>query len=288
MESIQVNNYDFHYVEEGEGNPVILVHGSISDYRTWEYQIKPFANQFHVYALCRRYHYPWNSDEEISDYSVPLHARDLSAFIDALDLESVNFVGSSYGAYSSLIAAMENPEIVQTLVLCEPPIIPLLVSNMNNPLHIASLLLRDFSTGKSFVKFGAKAVSPAKKKLRNGEYEEAVRLFTDGVLGEGEFDQQPKDAQKSFIDNAPALKAELLGPGFPELKKEKITHLNIPTLLVNGENSPTFFGTISDKLHDLIPESEKVVIPEVSHNMHAAKPEIFNETVLDFLNRCNS
>lgn len=287
MESIRANNYDFHYVEEGEGKPVILVHGSISDYRTWEYQMKPFAKQFHVFALCRRYHYPWNSDEEISDYSVPLHARDLSDFIDALGLDKVILVGSSYGAYASLMAATENPDQVKSLVLCEPPIIPLLVSNMKNPLQIASLLFRDFPTGKSFVQFGAKAASPAKKTFRNGEYEEAVRLFTDGVLGEGGFDKQPKDAQESFVDNAPALKAELMGPGFPRFEKEKVTQLNIPTLLISGENSPRFFVAISEKLHDLIPESELVVIPEVSHNMHAAKPEVFNETVLNFLQENN-
>lgn len=284
MKTIQTNNYDFHYVENGEGNPVILVHGSITDHRTWNYQIDPCSKQFHVFAYNRRYHHPWNSDKEITDYDVPLHANDLKAFIEALNLEKVNLVGSSYGAYASLMVAMEDPGLVHSLVLCEPPVIPLLVSNMNNPVQILSLLFRDYPTGKSLIKFGAKAASPAKKRFRKGDDEEAVGLFANGVLGEGGFENLPEEIQSRIVANAPALKAELLGPGFPEFSKEEASKMSIPTLLVSGENSPRFFRTISDKINDLLPNSNYFVIPRVSHNMHVANPEMFNKKVLEFLN----
>lgn len=287
MKTIQTNNYDFHYTEKGEGNAVILVHGSITDHRTWNYQIDPFSKQFHVFAYNRRYHHPWNSDEDVSDYDVPLHANDLTAFIETLDFEKVNLVGSSYGAYTGLTVTMENPGLVNSLVLCEPPVIPLLVSNMNNPLQILSLLFRDYPTGKSFLKFGMKAISPAKKQLRKGDDEEAVRLFANGVFGEGGFENLPEEIQSRIVANAPALKAELLGPGFPGFSKEEASEMNIPVLLVSGENSPRFFRTISDKLHNLLPNSKYFVIPGVSHKMHVANPEMFNEKVLEFLNNHN-
>jgi pimeloyl-ACP methyl ester carboxylesterase len=79
-----------------------------------------------------------------------------------------------------------------------------------------------------------------------------------------------------------------LGPGFPEFSKEEVSKITIPALLVSGENSPRFFKTISDKLHDLLPNSTYFVIPGVSHNMHVADPEVFNEKVLEFLNIHNS
>lgn len=285
MESVQANNYSFHYIEEGAGEPLIFVHGSINDYRTWKNQIGPFAEHFKVIAYSRRYHYPNNSEIDTSDYTVTQHSNDLIAFIKALDLPSVNIVGSSYGAYAGLLTAVEHPERVKTLVMGEPPVIPLLISNMNNPLQILSLLIRDYATGKSFLKFGMKAHSPAQKQLRKGNLKDGVRLFANGVLGEGGFKKLPEFGKEHMFDNGPALKAELLGPGFPEFPKEDISKLQTPTLLLYGKNSPTFFHAISDRLYDLLPNAQRMIFTDASHDMHVENWKTYNQEVLNFLLR---
>ncbi len=288
MKTIQLNNYDFSYVEEGKGSPVILIHGSISDYRTWENQMAPFAKHFHVIAYSRRYHYPYDSAEADSDYTVPQHAKDLAGFIKELNVGSVHLIGSSYGAYVGLLTAIKNPALVKTLVLGEPPVIPLLVSDVDNPFQALSLMIRDFSTGKSFLKFGIKSMNPAKKQLGKGNIEEGVRLFANGVLGEGGYEQLPKDAKAKIMDNTTALKGELLGPGFPdEFPKKEANNLQIPALLVCAEKSPKFFHSISEKLFKLLPNGQQVVIPDASHDMHGENPEAYNEKVLEFLLKHN-
>jgi len=288
MKTIQTNNYTFSYVEDGEGSPVIFIHGSLNDYRTWENQMEAFAQQFHVSAYSRRYHYPNKSAEDYSDYTVAQHSKDLTAFIKALDAVDVHLIGSSYGAYAALLTAINHPGLVKTLVLGEPPVIPLLVSNVDNPLQVLSLLVRDFSTGKSFLKFGTKAMNPAKKQLGKGNIEEGIRLFGNGVLGEGSFEQLPEEAKANIMDNATAFKAELLGPGFPERFPEKeVSELQVPTLLVYGEKSPKFFHSISDKLYKLLPNGQRVFINDASHDMHEGNPEAYNEEVLEFLLRYN-
>lgn len=283
METIQINNYNFHYIEEGSGDPVIFVHGSINDYRTWQNQIEPFAEHFRVIAYSRRYHYPHNSEFDISDYTVTRHSKDLYAFIEALNLSSVHIVGSSYGAYAGLLTAMEHPGRVKTLAMGEPPVIPLLITNMNNPLQILSLLIRDFSTGKNFLKFGMKAYSPAQKQLRKNNFEEGVRLFANGVLGDGGFEKLPEIGREQMIDNGPALKAEVLQPGFPEFPKQDVSKLQTPTLLLYGKKSPTFFHSISDKLYDLLPNGQRVIFSNASHDMHVENWETYNREVMDFL-----
>lgn len=287
MKSIQLNNYEFYYSDEGDGSPVIFVHGSISDYRTWRNQIPTFSKHFHTIVYSRRYHYPSANDEITDEYTVQNHRNDLAAFIEALGLNSVNLVGSSYGAYVSLLFALEHSDQVKSLVLCEPPIISLLVSNLNNPFQILSLLVRDFSTGKSFLRFGMKAMFPATKKLRQENLDEGVRLFSNGVLGEGGFEKLPEDIKAKMLDNAKALKAELLGPGFPKFSEKDAAELKVPCLLVCGEKSPKFFHSITDKLYNLLPETEQIVIPGVSHNMHEANPENYNHKVFDFLTKQN-
>lgn len=287
MKTIQANSYSFHYLDEGAGETVVFVHGSINDYRTWRNQIEPFAEHFRVIAYSRRFHYPNNTEIDISDYTVTQHSNDLFALIEALDLPPVHIVGSSYGAYAGLMTAAEHPHRVKTLVMGEPPVIPLLISNMNNPLQILSLLISDYSTGKSFLKFGMKAYSPAQKQLRKGNLKEGVRLFANGVLGEGGFEKLPEIGKEQMIDNGPALKAELLGPGFPEFPKENISELQTPTLLLYGKNSPTFFHSISDKLYDLLPNRHRVIFTNASHDMHVKNWKTYNQEVLNFLLRHN-
>ena len=59
------------------------------------------------------------------------------------------------------------------------------------------------------------------------------------------------------------------------------------SLLTYSEKSPKFFHTISDKLSELLPNSQKVYIPDASHDMHAENPKVYNEKVMEFLIRHN-
>jgi non-heme chloroperoxidase len=286
--TIQINNHPFYYIERGKGNPVILIHGSLNDYRIWENQMGPLADKFRVIAYSRRFHFPDTSAEDFPAYTFTQHSDDLTDFCHKLDLQDVNLIGSSYGAYVGLLTAINNPGLVKTLVLGEPPVIPLLVSDPENPLQVLSLLLRDFSTGKNFIKFGVKAVEPAKKQLKKGNLKEGVRVFANGVLGKNGYEKLSEEDKKRIIDNAPALKAELLGPGFPATFPEtEAKNLAIPVFLIYGEKSPVFFHTLSDKLLNILPDSRKSIIEGASHDMHLEKPEVYNQKVLDFLSDYN-
>jgi pimeloyl-ACP methyl ester carboxylesterase len=55
---IRANGLSFHYVDEGSGPPVLLVHGSIADYREWSRQIAPLSQHYRVIVYSRRYHWP--------------------------------------------------------------------------------------------------------------------------------------------------------------------------------------------------------------------------------------
>lgn len=283
MKTIHANNYEFHYIEEGKGNPVIFIHGSISDYRTWENQLPVFSKKNHVISYSRRYHFPNQEPGANSDYSLIQHVDDLASIIHSLNLKNVNLIGSSYGAYIGLLTAIKHPDLIKTLVLGEPPIISLIIKNPDNPLHVSSLFIRDFATGKSFLKFGMTAMKPAQKEFKKGNMKEGVRLFANGVLGDGGYGKLPKDVKVAIMENSKALKAELLGEGFPEFNKKAAVNLSVPTLLLKGEKSQRFFGGITDKLLELLPKKDLIVIPESGHDIHSDNPEVYNKTVLEFL-----
>ena len=58
MASVNLNGTRFGYVECGSGEPLMFVHGAVSDYRTWQFQREEFAERFRVIAYSRRYNWP--------------------------------------------------------------------------------------------------------------------------------------------------------------------------------------------------------------------------------------
>ena len=124
--SVRVDDVSLHYIERGEGTPIVLVHGTLGDYRTWDGQLEAFAKRHRLISYSRRYHYPNEWPTEATDFSVTIHARDLAAFIGALKLPPVHLVGHSYGAFIAFLVARDHPQVVRSLTLGEPPVMPLL------------------------------------------------------------------------------------------------------------------------------------------------------------------
>jgi pimeloyl-ACP methyl ester carboxylesterase len=77
MTSINLNGTAFEYFEDGSGEPLVFVHGSASDYRTWQGQTNIFAGRFRTIAYSRRYHWPNRPIPEGVDYSMAEHVADL-------------------------------------------------------------------------------------------------------------------------------------------------------------------------------------------------------------------
>lgn len=240
--TVHVNDVDLAYVAQGRGDPVILVHGSLGDYRSWRAQLAPFAAQYRAVAYSRRYHWPNKQPGDGAAYAVARHAADLGTFIESLGPAPVHVVGSSYGALTALTLAVARPDLVRSLVLGEPPLLP---------------WLAQLSDGRALVEaFMASSFGPAAQAFARDEAEAGVRLFLDGVLGAGAFDRLPEEARKAMLDNATEMRVETMTPPeqyFPALSTEEVGQLQRPTLLVQGAVSPPMFGLISDELARCLP-----------------------------------
>ena len=123
---VQINGLTLHYIELGQGTPVVLVHGTLEDYRTWDGQLEAFSKGYQLLSYSRRYHYPNEWTKDATDFSVTIHARDLAAFIKALNLPPVHLIGHSYGAFIAFLVARDHPEVIRSLTLGELPVMPLL------------------------------------------------------------------------------------------------------------------------------------------------------------------
>ena len=281
MTSIRINNISLEYSEYGNGEPVVLVHGSTSDYRTWQDQINDFSNHFRTITYSRRYHWPNEKIPEGADYRMSEHVNDLEIMLQKMDAVPAHLIGHSYGAFLCLLLAIKNPSLIQTMVLAEPPVITLFVSNTPKPLELLTLFLKRPLTAIAILKLGMKGIEPAKKAAKRDDIEEVSRLMGRAILGEEFYNQLSESRREQVRVNT--IKAELLGSGFAPLRPEELREIDIPTLLVNGEKSPNVFHHLSDRLEELLPHTKRVKIPNASHIMHEDNTEAYNKKVMSFL-----
>lgn len=281
MARININGTSLEYSECGRGEPLVLVHGSASDCRTWRCQFEEFGSRFRTINYSRRYHWPNAQIAEEADYSMSEQLDDLRALLLSLDAAPAHLVGHSYGAFLCLLLAMREPDLGRTLVLAEPPVLPLFVSLPPRPLEILRLLASRPRTAAAIMKFGATGIGPTTKALGRGDTENAVRIFGSAVLGPEAFGRLSDERREQVRVNF--MKAEFLGSGFLPLNEDQVHGLRAPALLVTGEKSPSLFHCLADRLNELIPQSERIDIPGASHIVHEDNAPVFNAAVLRYL-----
>jgi pimeloyl-ACP methyl ester carboxylesterase len=283
MAHLSINGSALEYDETGRGEPLVLVHGSASDYRTWHLQQEAFAKRFRVICFSRRYHWPNDPIPNGTDYSMDQHVADLGTLVRSLDAAPAHLVGHSYGGFLCLLLAIREPSLVRSLVLGEPPVITLFVSSTPKPLELLWLLATRPRTAAAIIKFGARGVAPAKKAFQRGDMKTGIRVFGDAVFGPGGYDRLSEPRKAQVHQNLANISAEILGSGFASLDAEEVQQLEAPALLVTGERSTSLFRRLTDRLEELLPGAARIEIPAASHMMHEDNAPAYNAAVLSFL-----
>jgi len=279
----EVNGAALELVERGTGEPVVLVHGSASDYRTWDAQLEELGKRFRAMAYSRRYHYPNRPIPEDADYSMREHVDDLSALLSSRAAAPAHLVGHSYGGFVCLLLAIQEPGLVRSLVLAEPPVIPLFLPLPPKPSALLKLLLRKPQTAIAIIRFVATGIAPATAAARRDDAKAATRCMGRAILGHDSLARLAEPRLQQAQDNF--IKAELLGSGLPPLEREDVRRIQTPTLLLTGARSPRLFHRLTDGLQDLLPHAECAEIPSASHIIHEDSPAAYNGAVLSFLAR---
>ncbi|MFQ5913801.1 MAG: alpha/beta fold hydrolase [Nitrospinota bacterium] len=285
MPKVDVNGATLEYAERGTGQPVVFVHGGLNDLRAWTDQLEAFGSKYRTVAYSCRYYHP---NAEAPDGEVlPLDTlvEDLAAFLHALDLAPAHLVGASSGGFVCLLLALREPGLVRTLVLAEPPVLPLLgVSVPPKPPQILRLLVRSPRTAIEVIKFGARGIGPASRAFERGDDERGLEVFCTAVLGREAFAKLTETMRQQIRDNVRAFKAQLRA-GFPPFGEGDARRISMPTLLVTGERGAPLLLRVTDRLQRLMPRVERVDVRNASHLMYEDNPEAFNQAVLAFLGK---
>ncbi len=273
VQSVSVDGIELHFIESGDGEPVVLVHGSLADYSYWQNanQVAPLAAHYRVIAYSRRYNHP-NDNEPAEDHSAIVEAADLAGLLDRLGLGPVHLVGHSYGAYTALIFALNHPDRVRSLVLAEPPLLP---------------WLGDIPGGEGIEEdFMRQVWGPMGEAFRD-QGDAAGLDYTARWYFQVPFTEVEPEWQTLFRDNVREWRALALSAHtFPDLNQDRVSALRVPTLLLSGgQNAGGFNDLIDGRLEQLIPGARRVIIPEASHEMFLDFPETTALLMLEFFGR---
>ena len=269
---IRVRGVELHYIEEGQGEPLILLHGGQGDYRSWGPQIKAFSRHYRVISYSRRYHYPNHNPLTAKYHSAYTEADDLAALIRKLKLGRVHLVGTSIGAFTALALAVKHPETVRTMVLAEPPVHQWVKGTPGGT--------------AAYSEFISTIQEPAAKAFEAGDDKGAMRIFVDAFAGAGRFDTLPPAGLAAVMQNSRFFRAlSLSSDPYPNLSKDKVKRLTMPVLIITGENTIRIHKLVNDELARLLPKADRATIPNAGHGSARENPQAFNDAVIIFLAR---
>ena len=264
VKTLTVNGYPMAYNERGAGPTVLLVHGAINDYRSWEPQMSSLSSRLRVIAVSLRHYYPERWDGKSNDFSERQHAEDVTALIERLGSGPVYLVGHSRGGMVAILAARSRPELFRKMVLMEPPLTAL------HPPASGS------SEDPRVARWRATA-----QRFDAGDIEGGLEYFVDDVAGPGTWKQRT-DAQRQVTrDNAWTIVGQLGDTA--TITCADVGGLKMPVLLVGGEKTTQDFLNILDTTHKCLPSAKRVLIPNAGHGMHRQNSAAFDAALVKFL-----
>jgi len=264
LRSVQVDRgITLHYVEQGAGTALILVHGSLSDLSYWRGQIEPMARHYRVIAYSRRYNWP-NDNPARPNYSAQTDAEDLAGLIAALHLGKVYVIGHSYGALAALFLLTQHPDLLKAAVLAEPPLIPLL-RHLSEP---------ESARGRAlYADIQAHMVTPMRLEFQQRHTEAGTAAFIDYMFHDPRAWQKLGAGSRDILKDAHEWDVMMNGGTlFPEIPIASLEATRVPVLLMSGGKSQLFLDLIAAELARLLPDSQSVVFQDSGHQMWMQHP----------------
>ncbi|KIW75538.1 hypothetical protein Z517_10280 [Fonsecaea pedrosoi CBS 271.37] len=287
---VEVNGVSLSYRESGKGEPLVLVHGHISDQRTWIDLEHRLATRFHVFNYSRRY--AWPNEPVKDDQPTPWEqdADDLAAFIETLDIGPVHVLANSSGAVISLYLARRKPRLFRNLMVEEPPVIGLFLQTFPPPLtSVLSFLLHHPITFWPVMRFGASTTGPTIVHCKKGEYDQALSAFCSGVMGPKYWPriQANPDRLRQVEDNAKWLCNFFRYTSMPKYWVEDAQNTKVPLLVMAGQESAAHQWWTVHELHRVsgAPRKKLVYVDAAGHLMHEDNPKAVFEEVVKFVSR---
>ncbi|MBS3907321.1 MAG: alpha/beta hydrolase [Syntrophaceae bacterium] len=265
---VTVDGKKVHYVEAGDGPPIILIHGFLYHAVMWKKNIDALAGKFKVYAIDL---WGWGYSERLGEkeYGFERYGKQIVGFMDALNIKKAALAGQSMGGGISVYVAAHYPEKVDRLILVAPAVIPYPMTTIGKIYQ--SPFIGEFMNaipGDALMKNNIRTVWFYDKTKATEEYCKEVL--------------QPHCIKGSYAGMMFILRNVLKEP-YVEKEADLLSKMNIPTLIIHGREDLAIPLDRSKRLNELWKGSKLVIFDRAGHSPHEEYPEKFNKLAVEFL-----
>ena len=238
----------FEYVEVGEGQPLMLLHGLFGALSNFSDLIEHFKHTHKVIVPILPLY-----DLDLLHTTVKGLAKHVQQFIDHKGYDQIHLLGNSLGGHVGLVHVLSHPEKIKTLTLT------------------GSSGLFENAMGDSYPKRGDYEYIRAK----------TAETFYDPAVATKELVDEVFEITNSRIKVIKII--ALAKSAIRNNLGEELGQIKVPTLLIWGKNDKVTPPFVAEDFHKLIPNSELAFIDQCGHAPMMEVPNAFNEILEKFL-----
>ena len=260
-----VNGARTRVLRAGQGDPVVMLHGTSGHLEAFVRNVPSFASHFEVHALDMLGH--GYTENPGGDLRIPRYVQHVIDYLDSRGIERASFIGESLGGWVSGRLAADHPERVSKLVLVAPG------GTVANP----AVMDRIRSSTTAAVSSNDRALTRQRLELL---MHDPVNVSEELVDVRHTIYHRPEFV--AGIDQLLCLQ-KMENRVEDLLTAEQMAAITAPTLIVWGAQNP--FGDVPEaqRMHASIPGSELEILPECGHWPQHEHSDRFNELALKFL-----
>jgi pimeloyl-ACP methyl ester carboxylesterase len=247
MATVDVGDTQLYYRETGTGTPLLLIHGAGAHADLFDGAVQALAEHHRVIVYDRRGHSRSGSKPAVIKGYLKRQADDAAALLRNLGATPAIVVGWSMGGVIGLCLALEHPELVARLVVCEPP--------LHASKHIPAANVAPFLKAQFLSAIGRKRAAAAI----------FVRMLLVRPDGSNSYDSLDPATREGVLGNAATLLHELKTGTGEELTPERLRELRCPISAILGTDTPSVFSDATERLLAMLPQMRVVRISGAGH-----------------------
>ncbi|MEH2322179.1 MAG: alpha/beta hydrolase [Nostoc sp.] len=275
-EYITTNGVKLHYVTQGEGPLMLMLHGFPEFWYSWRHQIPEFAQDFKVVALDLRGYNDSDKPNEQSAYVMDEFIRDIQGVIKGLGYQKCVLVGHDWGGAIAWNFAYNHPEMLEQLIIL----------NLPHPAKFAQGLRTPQQLLRSNYIFLFQLPWIPELLLQSSDYQAIETAFTATAVNKSAFTKTDIDAYKNAAAKRGALTAML--NYYRNIFQQRMLNpswgvLEVPTLMIWGENDTALGKELTYDTAAYVRDFQIKYIPNCGHWVQQEQPELVNQYMREFL-----
>jgi 3-oxoadipate enol-lactonase len=256
---VKANGIQINYELSGkEGSPVVVLsHSLASSLAMWHPQMSTLAPHYRVIRYDTRGH---GGSEAAPPYTLDQLGEDAVGLLDALGIDVVHWVGLSMGGMIGQCIALNHPERLRSLALCDT----------------AAIIPKDAGP------VWQERIDMARKKGMEPLAQPTLeRWFTSSYLG---LNSPMVEIIRRQLLATPVEGYIGCSEAIRELNYlDRLSEIKVPTLIMVGEDDPGTPVAASQAIHERIPNSRLVVLTSAAHLSNIEQSRAFNHALMEFL-----